>query len=81
MAEHVSKERSDQDEQSSLEHSTTQERQADIQREIKTILQEINSLKERFRNVESRVTEICENLRNAPSHLGPQDQVQPLPEL
>ena len=81
MAEHVSQERSDQGEQSSIKQSTTPKRQVDIQRDIKTILEEINVLKERFRNVENQVTEICENLRNAPSHLGPQDQVQPLPEL
>ena len=81
MAEQVSKERSDQVEQSSIKQRTTQKRQVDIQRDIKTILGEINVLKERFRNVENRVTEICENLRNATSQPRPQDQVQPLPEL
>ena len=56
-------------------------KQVHIQREIKIILQEINILKERFRNVESRVKEICENPRNVPHHLRRQDRVQPLPEL
>ena len=77
MAEQVPQEPSDQGEQSSME-----ERQVDIQREI--LLQEINILKERLRNVETRVKEICENLRNngnIPHHLRRHDRVQPLPEL
>ena len=81
MAEQVSQERSDQGDQSSMEQSTRQERQVDVEREIKNILQEINILKEMFRNVETRVKEICENLRNVPSQPRPQDRVQPLPEL
>ena len=81
MAEHVSKERSDQGEQSSLRESTTQEGQVNDQREMKTIFHEINILKERLAIVEIKIMKICENLRNLPPHQLPENKVQPLPEL
>ena len=81
MAEHVSKERSDQGEHSSLRESTTQEGQVNVQRQMKTIFQEINILKEWLAKVEIKIMKICENLRNLPPHQRPENRVEPLPEL
>ena len=77
MAEHVSQERSDEGEQSSMEQSKKQ--QVGIQREIKIIFREIKILKERLANMETQVTEIIENRRNVPPQT--QDKAEPLPEL
>ena len=81
MAEKVSKERSDQGEQSSTEQSTKQEGQVDIQREMKTILQEMNIVKEWLANVQTKIMKICENQRDVPPHQRPENRVEPLPEL
>ncbi len=80
MAEYVPQEltRDDKVQQDLSEHDTSQENETAIEGDIAKIFQELDSLKKRLANVETRVMEICENLGNVARPHGP---VKPLPEL